>query len=82
MQSRDFRGQQVFKHRFTAFFNYDDTISEEEVAATLSLMQAAPDLLEALKRIARVASVELTGRRDDVLEQARAAIAKAEGGGE
>jgi hypothetical protein len=43
------------------------------------LIAAAPDLLAALKRIFCVASVELTGRRDDVLEQAHAAIAKAEG---
>ena len=47
--------------------------------ADARLIAAAPDLLAALKRIFCVASVELTGRRDDVLEQARAAIAKAEG---
>ena len=35
-----------------------------------------PDgVVEALERLLRVASVELTGKRDDVLEQARKAIA-------
>ena len=53
--------------------------SAEEAEANARLIAAAPELLEALERITRVASVELTGRRDDVLEQARAAIAKATG---
>ena len=51
----------------------------DEQLANARLIAAAPELLDALKRIVSVASVELTGRRDDVLEQARAAIAKATG---
>jgi hypothetical protein len=37
-------------------------------------------LYEALERITRVASLELTGKRDDVLEQAREALRFAEKG--
>ena len=50
----------------------------EEHQANSALIAAAPDLFEALGRLLMVASVELTGKRDDVLEQARAAIAKAQ----
>lgn len=35
------------------------------------------EMVEALERITRVASVELSGKRDDVLEQARAILSKA-----
>lgn len=35
---------------------------------------AGDALVEALARLTRVAAVELTGKRDDVLEQARAAL--------
>ncbi len=35
----------------------------------------ADEVVEALERLLRVASVELTGKRDDVLEQARKALA-------
>jgi hypothetical protein len=55
----------------------NNTGGTEQDHANARLIAAAPELLEALERITRVASVELTGRRDDVLEQARAAIAKA-----
>ena len=34
-------------------------------------------LMEALERITRVASVELTGRRDDVLDQSKSALSAA-----
>lgn len=44
------------------------------------LIAAAPEMFEALERLLRVATVELSGKRDDVLDQARAAIARAEGG--
>jgi hypothetical protein len=56
-----------------------DHKTPEWINANARLIAAAPELLAALKRMFCVASVELTGRRDDVLEQARAAIAKAEG---
>lgn len=41
------------------------------------LAEVNAELLESLERLRRVAGVELAGRRDDVLEQADAAIAKA-----
>ena len=44
-----------------------------------SLVAAAPEMYAALERLARVASVELAGKRDDVLEQAQSALAKARG---
>lgn len=52
---------------------------EGEEVANARLIAAAPELLEALTRLRRVAGVELGATRPDVLEQAEAAIAKAEG---
>ena len=46
-----------------------------DIARRLELDRAA--LMEALERITRVSSVELAGRRDDVLEQAKSALAAA-----
>lgn len=56
-----------------------DRYSADDLRANGRLLAAAPDLLEALERLTRVASVELEATRPDVLEQARAAIAKATG---
>ena len=47
--------------------------------ADARLIAAAPEMYEALERLARVAAVELTGKRDDVLEQAQSALSKARG---
>lgn len=59
-------------------YTYSDVLSFEE-HGNIALISSAPDLLEALERIVRVASVELAGKRDDVLDRARDAIAKAKG---
>lgn len=45
--------------------------------ANARLIAAAPELLAALERLCRVASVELGYTRPDVIEQAKAVIAKA-----
>jgi len=50
-----------------------------EHVANQHLLAAAPELLAALERLCRVASVELGITRPDVIEQAKAAIAKARG---
>ena len=55
----------------------EDAIKEAE--ANARLIAAAPELLDALKRLTRVACVEFIKTRPDVIEQASAAIAKAEG---
>jgi len=71
------RGRGIATAHGTDDVNYSDFFPPtEEAAANARLIAAAPDLLEALERLCRVASVELTGKRDDVLDQARAAIAK------
>ena len=64
----------VICERFTA-----DTNGEvcDEYMTNLRLIAAAPDLLEALERVMRVASVDLFKVRPDLEEQCRAAIAKA-----
>ena len=56
-------------------------LRSRDVAATLlaevrSLKRQRDELLAALSRLTRVASVELSGRRDDLLDECRAAIAK------
>ena len=53
--------------------------TRDENDANALLVSAAPEMYMALERLARVASVELTGKRDDVLEQAQSALAKARG---
>ena len=51
---------------------------EVEIAKHLDAIDAdMREMVEALERITRVASVELSGKRDDVLEQARAILSKA-----
>ena len=52
---------------------------QEELEANANLIASAPEMYAALERLARVAAVELTGKRDDVLEQAQSALAKARG---
>jgi hypothetical protein len=52
----------------------------DEVAANLRLIAAAPDLLAALRNITECADAGTDGANMDLwVEQARAAIAKAEG---
>ena len=67
---------------FLATLQHSEGISgttREENDANALLVSAAPELYVALERIGRVAAVELTGKRDDVLEQAQSALAKARG---
>lgn len=52
----------------------------EELEANACLIEAAPDLLEALEELTALGSSELPQRRDAALLKARAAIAKAKGG--
>ena len=49
------------------------------MATAMRAVNAHDALVAALERITRVAFVELVGKRDDVLEQARAALALAKG---
>ena len=52
--------------------------TDEIISKSLDSIDAdMREMVEALERITRVASVELSGKRDDVLEQARAILSKA-----
>lgn len=47
-----------------------------EVRASAKCVNTHDELVEALERLLRVASVELSGKRDDVLERAREVLRK------
>lgn len=81
-------GKEQVTNRFSACLQKGPTISKKELEANAQIMRAAPDLLKALKDLTESVeswneSVEkIIGRQPGAnfpLDQARAAIAKAEG---
>lgn len=64
-----------------ASVNYGDGITMKTTAANARLIAAAPDLLEALKKVLAFAEapVSMSADHDGILAEVRAAIAKATG---
>lgn len=73
------RGVERFKNRMYLALNTDHSVSREEVEANAALIQAAPDLLEALKEAKKALSHHGVPGGDPAHFMADAAIDKAEG---
>jgi hypothetical protein len=74
------KGEETFCNRFSAGFSLGPGCTEEELIASATLAQAAPELLEALRLCydhCRLYTREV--ERNNVGEAVRAAIAKATG---
>ena len=80
------RGEEVLTNRAWASVQFHRDVSDQEAAATLSMLVAAEDMLTALKQLEAAFSDYDFNTRDGrhrgrlALIAARAAIAKAEGG--
>jgi len=68
------------KYRYLTYKAGSDRMSDEELEANANLIAAAPDLLEALKRMfSTIEDSHIPGAPGSPIEMARAAIDKATG---